>query len=77
MKLDLGNLKPSCEQAKFIAQSARLIGIGLMALVGTRLATGYIDGKDTMAQEILLLIVFAEWVGLEYVGYLIIGKGGC
>ncbi|TQN52016.1 hypothetical protein DLNHIDIE_01897 [Acidithiobacillus thiooxidans ATCC 19377] len=47
-----------------------------MALVGTRLATEYIGGKDTMVQEILLLIVFAEWVGLEYVGYLIVGKGG-
>lgn len=73
----LKNWRPCCEQAKFLAQSSRIAGAAYTAYVGQYLLHQYLTGQATVLQQALLLIVLIEWGFFEYVGYLLIGKGGC
>ena len=70
--------KPSCEQAKFVAQASRLVGLGFFAAVGYHdtiaLFTGPVHGGHI---AITAFFAFLVWLEFELIGYLSIGKGGC
>ena len=68
---------PSCEQAKFVAQASRLIGLGFFAAVGYHdaiaLVTGTVHGTHVV---ITAFFAFLVWLEFELIGYLSMAKEG-
>jgi hypothetical protein len=78
MKWDLSNWKPSCEQAKHMAGSFRIAGIALFASVAGPVFHAILLGRDSgFIPHLFVLISLCDWVGLEAIGYAILGKGEC
>lgn len=77
MWMDLSGWKPTCEQAKYLGQTFRIAGTGFVAVVGGHLVASYAIGDSSLYQRVLLALVVLDWFGFEFIGYLIVGKGGC
>lgn len=78
MTFDLENWHPSCEQAKHLAGSFRIAGIAFFAAVAGPSAHAIIAGKDIgWYPHLTVLFGLIDWMVFEFVGYMILGKGGC
>jgi hypothetical protein len=78
MSFDLSGWKPSCEQAKYVAGSSRIIGVALSASIAGPPARAILSENSVGA--IAWLFVFlgvCVWLLFERSGYQILKKGGC
>ncbi len=70
--------KFSCEQAKHMTSSFRIAGIAFFAAVAGPNVHVILTVKDAgFVAQLTVFLCLIEWVGFEYIGYLILGKGGC
>ena len=74
----LKNWKPSCEQAKYIAQASRIIGLGFFAAIGYHDTIGLLTGRvHGWHVAVTAFFAFLMWLEFELLGYVAIGKGDC
>ncbi|MDX5933767.1 hypothetical protein [Acidithiobacillus thiooxidans] len=78
MSFDLSGWKPSCEQAKYVSGSSRIIGVALSASIAGPPAHAILSEHSVSALSWLFIFLgVCAWKLFERVGYQILKKGGC